>query len=209
MRRVIKAPEPSSFTAWKSLGNEDWSPEYNNLQNPEKEQVHRSLLLEQGDTCCYCGRRVDLSSSHIEHFWPQHPFQPFALIYENLFASCMRDPPPRTELSCGHKKGKWFGVTSFLSPLDPNVEDQFGYTLDGQIIARSAPANRMILHLGLDASYLSLRRAQVLEGVFDTSFLETATREELARLVETAYERDENGTYLEFFQVIASFAATL
>lgn len=72
MKYIKKNPEPSNFTEWK---NKQKSSEvnltYSSLQNPEKSDVKKSLLKEQGYICCYCCGRIELNNSHIEHFNPQ------------------------------------------------------------------------------------------------------------------------------------------
>jgi len=66
MKRVIKGAEPASFTDWKGSANDNWSPTYPTLQNPQKRELLEALLLEQGSFCCYCGRDIDTSTSHID-----------------------------------------------------------------------------------------------------------------------------------------------
>jgi len=90
MRKILKAVEPESVTQWKAQANDDWQPSYATLQNPQKRDLHLSLLNEQGHLCCYCGRRIGPEDSHVEHFRPQELFQTLELDYENLHASCIR-----------------------------------------------------------------------------------------------------------------------
>ena len=55
MKHVMKGTSAPKFEAWKALANPDWTPSYENLQNPQKYVLHVSLLKEQGWVCCYCG----------------------------------------------------------------------------------------------------------------------------------------------------------
>jgi uncharacterized protein (TIGR02646 family) len=95
MRYVAKADDPDSLVAWKSQANENWTPTYADLQNPEKRELHLALLTEQGGTCCYCGQQISVEESHIEHFIPQEARDDLALEYRNLHASCIRARSPR------------------------------------------------------------------------------------------------------------------
>ena len=94
MRHIEKGEPPESFCAWTMLANDNWSPSFENLQNPEKAALHGALLAEQGGVCCYCGGRIDASRSHIEHFRPQEIYPHLALDYTNLHASCIRETSP-------------------------------------------------------------------------------------------------------------------
>jgi hypothetical protein len=48
MKRIVKGAPPPSFEVWKGLASENWSPTYGDLQNPQKRELHRALLEEQG-----------------------------------------------------------------------------------------------------------------------------------------------------------------
>jgi uncharacterized protein (TIGR02646 family) len=108
MRLVRKGAEPVVFTNWKLLENEDWHPTYSTLQNPQKSALQIQLLSEQFFTCCYCGRSIKSSDSHIEHFRPQEIAPELQLDYSNLLVSCIRETPKNSQLHCGHLKDSWF-----------------------------------------------------------------------------------------------------
>ncbi|WP_455925172.1 retron system putative HNH endonuclease [Pseudomonas putida] len=186
MRQVFKGTEPDSLIQWKAMANEEWSPSYPALQNPEKRCLHKSLLQEQGYLCCYCGYAIDLGSSHIEHFRPQELYEPLALDYANLHASCLRQTAPGNPMYCGHHKGNWFDETLHISPLQEGCEQRFRYSLNGEITAASptdASAAKMIDILALDIAFLRNRRKETLAGIFDDQFLIDATPEELKQLI--------------------------
>jgi uncharacterized protein (TIGR02646 family) len=111
MKQVKKQGEPASFRQWREQANADWQPGYGDLQNPQKAQLHQSLLTEQGWVCCYCGRRIEQQDSHIEHFRPQERYPELALNYDNLHASCIRETKPGAPLHCGHAKSHDFDET--------------------------------------------------------------------------------------------------
>jgi uncharacterized protein (TIGR02646 family) len=209
VRRVIKFQEPSSFSEWKGLKNDDWSPTYETLQNPEKRELHASLVREQGFTCCYCGREIDLDNSHIEHFRPQSRRRDLELDYQNLFASCLKETPKGTPLICGHLKDEEFDESTFLSPILPAIEAHFSYTLAGDVRGQSDPGRTMVRVLGLNHSFLTSRRSQALQGAFSDALLDDLTSRELERIAAAFRTPSETGRLEPFFHVVARFAEDL
>ncbi|MFA1026710.1 MULTISPECIES: retron system putative HNH endonuclease [Pseudomonas syringae group] len=211
MRRVIKGTEPVSFTEWKASANEDWTPTYPTLQNPQKRDLHNRLLQEQNFSCCYCGREIELDSSHIEHFRPQEHYLPLALEYSNLHASCLRETAPGNPLHCGHYKGNWFDEDLHISPTEDDCEQRFRYLLTGKIQSTShtdLPATTMIEKLALDIAYLTKRRQEAISGVFDEQFLSSASDAELNHLRDRLRSQAANNP-ISFGHVIARYAEQL
>ena len=101
MKFIDKSKEPEEFTNWKALANQDWQPNWDNFQKPEKNIVHNSLLQEQGYICCYCGRRISRQDSHIEHLKPRNQYPELALNYHNILASCQKEVKPKEPIHCG------------------------------------------------------------------------------------------------------------
>jgi len=208
VRQIVKGHEPSSFTAWKDKANSQWTPSYGVLQNPEKKDLLEHLIKEQGGTCCYCGRFVDSASAHIEHFRPQSKAPQLALIYENLFASCIRETKPGTPLHCGHLKDEWFDERLHVSPLDSNCESRFKYYPSGTIDGTDASSQEMVRVLGLNLPQLAAQRNRALAGVFDDAFIDSATEEELT-LIATEFRKPSDGVLTSCFHVIARYAEQL
>lgn len=209
MKHVMKGASAPEFEAWKALANPDWTPTYKDLQNPQKRALHVSLLKEQGWVCCYCGRSIAQQDSHIEHFRPQEHYPDLALIYANLHASCIRETEPGRPLHCGHAKGADFDEVLQTSPLDPQCEERFLYTLDGSILARDAAdaqAGYMVELLQLDISFLRNRREEEVNRVFDPEFLATVTADELRLLRDEFRRRDEAGRAQSFGHMLARFS---
>lgn len=209
MKLVRKGASPQRFDAWKAHANADWTPTYGDLQNPEKGELHVALLAEQGWVCCYCGRAVSISDSHIEHFRPQTHYVGLALSYENMFASCIRGTTPGMPLHCGHAKSDSFDEACAISPVEPGCEARFLYTLLGAI----SPTHRddkaaasMTDLLKLDIPFLRNRRAEVLQRTFDADFLASVTEEELQRLQDAFQRRDAAGHNENFGHVLARYA---
>ena len=210
MKRVIKGTEPASFIRWKALASEEWSPSYSILRNPEKQELHESLIREQGFVCCYCGNKVTLQTSHIEHFRPQKPFDHLDLVYTNLHASCQGETEEPKPAHCGHNKGNRFSEDAHVSPLDEDCESHFRYTLIGQIESAKTgtPAENMIDILALDISFLNNRRKEKLEGIFDDDFLADFSVKELEAIIQQ-YRQPQNGQHDAFDHIIARYAEQL
>lgn len=209
MRHFVKGAPPPKFKAWKAQANEDWRPSYANLQNPEKRELHQSLLDEQGQLCCYCGRGISLADSHIEHFRPQEQRVDLEVSFENLFASCIRETAPGSPLHCGHAKGHDFDEGQHVSPLDPTCERRFGYSLAGAILPKDDGATYMVELLKLDIEFLRNRRMEALNNVFDAAFIATATAEELRNLAQAYRTPDAAGVRETFGHVLARYAEQL
>lgn len=209
MRHVTKTAPPPEFETWKASATEAWVPSYANLRNPEKQGLHLGLLAEQGYVCCYCGRRVGMSDSHIEHFRPQELHKDLALDYQNLLASCIRETKPGSPLHCGHAKGHSFDEAKHISPQDIDCEERFSFTYDGQVQETEAgdeAAKHMLKLLQLDLLFLRGRRAEAIQSVFDAEFLDSANDAELRQLAEAFRARDERGFFQPFGHVVARFA---
>lgn len=208
MKHVVKGIEPQPLLDWKAHANEEWTPSYDKLQNPEKRALHEALLSEQGFVCCYCGGRIDRGSSHIEHFRPQEAHADLELEFANLHASCLRETAPRLPLHCGHAKGSHFDEAQAISPLDPGCEARFSYRLDGGITGNDAQASYMCDLLCLQVGVLQRRREQALAGVFDNDFLTSASGKELGQIASGFRQRD-NAILPDFGHVIANCAEQL
>jgi len=204
MKHIVKNSEPQDFKDWKRLENENWKPTYNDLQNPEKQNVYNSLLNEQGYICCYCERKLIEEDYHIEHFKPQgkQEFSELQLEYDNMLCSCQRNVDKGEPLHCGNSKGNWFSE-GLVSPLEKDCESKFNYTYDGHI----TPANALdksaaitIQKLQLNADRLIDMRNKAIEPFLDPEL----TENELSDFV-TAYLVDQSnngGKFNQFYTTI-------
>ncbi len=207
MKYIKKNQPPQDFIEWKKLANENWQPKWNNFQKPEKTSVHNSLLKEQGFICCYCGRRIDLTDSHIEHLKPRNKYPDLALDYTNLIASCQgeNETPPPIPVHCGHKKAEWYEENLMVSPLEENCADFFRYTDDGQILptkdlTKQAAAKESIQRLALDINKLKKMREQAFEGILDD--IDTLNNDEIRKLINGFEQSNKKGEYEEFCSAI-------
>ena len=207
MRYIHKGEEPESFKSWKALAKTTPNWGYSYLQNPEKRELHEALLREQGHICCYCGMRITLSSSHIEHLKPQSTPEPdLSVEYTNLLASCQREREPRKPIHCAVAKDNWYDEDLMVSPLTPNCTDFFIYTDDGQILETNTPekkaaATTTIDKLRLNIPKLIAMRRQVIQNLL--ADIDELTDEERLKLVQGFEQRDANGQYEEFCGAIA------
>jgi uncharacterized protein (TIGR02646 family) len=207
VRYINKSEEPESFTAWKNLANEDWLPSWDNFSKPQRTDVHNSLLTEQYLICCYCGRRITIDNSHIEHLKPRTTYPQLALDYTNLLASCQKDTVRNEPLHCGKKKDKWYDENLMVSPLNIKCAEFFRYTEDGQILSttedpeKKYAADTTIDKLGLNIDKLKKMRIGAIEAILEG--FEDLTDNERQMLFQSFCQPNENGQNEEFCAAIA------
>lgn len=143
MKRITKNLEPDFFIEWKNNTISTWSAnpadwDWGELKNPEKDDLRKALLEEQGYICCYCNRGLEGILTKIEHFFAKkadkYPSKMFD--YENILIACHggeKDPRPRF-LYCDSAKGD--KEPPPISPLQENCEDYFQFTTTGKIKAK-------------------------------------------------------------------------
>lgn len=225
MKYIKKQEEPKSFALWKQMINEDWQPSWNNLRDDvnrsdfkPKTALYEALLCEQGYICCYCGRRINRYSSHIEHFKPRQSYPELSLDYSNLVASCPgyleeEDLKALTELKapqeyCGQRKGNWYDSQLTVSPLISDCEDYFRYTGFGEILPASDPNRKLasqetIQRLGLNHSKLETARRRVVEEILP--IIDDLSMEEITKLIQSYEQLDGEGKYVRFCAVVLHF----
>lgn len=104
MRKIEKPiNEPQVLTDFKnscydSTDNSYTNCNYNSFQNPQRNQYKEILLKEQGYLCAYCNKEIDLTTSSIEHWLPQHVCENLPshgtpagidINHDNLIAVCL------------------------------------------------------------------------------------------------------------------------
>lgn len=208
MREIIKNNEPQSFSNWKNKRTCEWEPTYRTLQNPEKQDLQLALLAEQGDTCCYCGRKISILNSHIEHFIPQEVRKDLALSYSNLHASCIKEKDAGMPLHCGHAKGNKYCAQRSISPLEPGCSYRFIYIgQTGTVVPcelSDSSAKYMIETLNINVSSLKASRSEALKRVFNDDI--ELSIDDLKKLVESCKEVDTAVLFWDFPHVIARYA---
>ena len=219
MKRSNKGAPPQSFLDWiaEEGGIYGDRPEFGLLRSPEKDDVRRTLLHEQGFLCAYCGRSLasDFSDGHVDHFWPQTAFNGRVhpderrLDHDNFFQSCgpgslpgMREKFPHA--TCGDAKGDWYDEQDFVMPSDPDCEDRFSYDAAGRIGAKN-PADRaarnMIEALRLGSPSLDNERKKVIQNVEWELLSDDPNWNEVEREISSLDTPDESGKMVGFAQV--------
>jgi uncharacterized protein (TIGR02646 family) len=210
MIRIVKKPEPDCLLERKECASSGKKGplSYNALSERDRILLRGALIKEQGGLCCYCGRRIDAGNSHNEHFRPQSSYPGLTADYENLHASCLKETKSRDILHCGHAKRDKFDEARCVSPLECDCEERFLYTLEGEILPKDKndeKAKYMIELLNLNADPLIGRRKTVLAQFLPPDLLDSLSRDELQKLRGAYMERDENGCFQEFRQVLSRY----
>lgn len=174
MKYINKGIEPPFFTAWKMNDKmcKRGRPNWNRLNSEIKIKLRKTLINEQGATCCYCGTRIGIDDSHVEHFRPknEHKFPHLQLEYDNLFCSCRLELQKTEPRHCGNAKGSWFDEKLTISPLDSMCESRFEFLEDGSIRPygkNDEGAKKTISHLALDIQKLNELRQSSIAAVLD------------------------------------------
>jgi len=201
MKFIEKGAEPTEFTHWKAMSNDDWQPTYADLSGAVKQLVKQFLTSEQGYICCYCERRLTDDDSHIEHFKPQYVAGVDPLDYTNMLCSCQNQLKKGEPRHCGNLKDRWFDDVLLISPLDSGCESRFRFTGNGEILpvtATERSALETIEHLGLNIPKLKALRASAIELFLD----EDLTAEDMHQFVDGYLQKDVHGQYGEFWTTI-------
>lgn len=213
MKKICKQPEPTWFSEWKEnfLKVNGRNADYkNDFPQNEKRKLRQCLLEEQGYICCYCMKRIDLDSSHIEHFWPKGvpQFHNLDMEYGNMFASCQGNP--EAEDHCGHKKNEWYDMDMII-PTDERIESAFKFTIDGKIHSTGTYKTKkvkddMSYYLGLESFYMVRNRKKAIEAseYFDEC---DYSQDEINYFIHV-YESMDSGKYQEYCKAITDVLKT-
>lgn len=210
MRYIQKGKEPSELAHWKALANEDWQPTYEELRGDIKNNLHDTLLEEQGYLCCYCEMEVTRSNSHIEHFKPRTSYPELSLDYNNLLASCQREREPKDPQHCGVKKEDWYDEKLMVSPVIADCGDFFHYTGFGEILPADDPTKQdaatvTIQKLELNLDKLTKMRREAIDGILQS--FNGLSQSEIELLIQKFPQPDAEGKYRPFYSAIAYIIA--
>lgn len=150
------------------------------------------LIKEQKGLCAYCCGRITEDKAHNEHIEPRHPGKYASnrtLDYNNIVASCNNSE------TCGNKKGNKYDADKFVSPLQEDCEDRFTYYPNGKIIGDEYT----IELLNLNSYELKNARKAVIKA------LECLNKD----TIDTCYMKEENGQYMQYYNVIKWFRKTM
>lgn len=211
MKRIVKRPEPRSFSEWKGLINDNYQPDWNDMPGDVKRLLHRQLIEEQGWICCYCNCEIGHQTSHVEHLEPRNwdggqktQYRDCQFEYDNLMSSCGRNRQRREPLHCGAAKGSWYDESLMVSPLSARCEQRFRYSADGCIREAShndEAAKTTIRKLNLHLDKLNRMRKGAIDGALDN--IDDLDSDDLRRLITGFSQPDQNGRYHPFCMAIA------
>ena len=215
MKYIEKGSEPPFFSEWKMNDKmcQRGRPNWKRLNSEIKRDLRNSLIREQGSVCCYCGTRISLDDSHIDHFRPKKrsKYPKLQLEYNNLLCSCQLELQKMEPRHCGNAKGSWFDEELTISPLDSTCESRFEFLEDGRIRPsdnNDDGAKETIAHLALDISKLNeLRKSSIAAMLENIDVLEEETIQELIDIYSQRNPTDEQ--YSPFCFVIINVLSNL
>ncbi|HUN09097.1 MAG TPA: TIGR02646 family protein [Aggregatilineales bacterium] len=169
MKHIRKGSEPQALRAWRDgqpvVNGRRVNCGYGDMPSDVKQSVRASLLIEQGYLCCYTGRSVDETSSHIEHLKPQTVCEDGEDIdYANLLIAY---PGGSLVAPYGAQaKADWYDPQLLVSPLHAGCETRFKFSQFGGIAPASDQdqgAIETIRQLHLDHDELNDSRKQIIQ----------------------------------------------
>ncbi len=202
MKYIDKNASPDFFEEWKKTINPS---KWNELRSPEKDQLRRTLLEEQGYICCYCNQGIADHPLYtkIEHLYPKdedkYPEQMFD--YGNLLLACSggeKDAKPRT-LHCDSKKGN--NEPPSVVPLQTDCEKHFQYFSNGEMEGISEDGKTTIDELGLNIKKLKILREKAINEYFEIYEIDDLKENEIQESILDLNQKVE-GKYIPFCKAI-------
>lgn len=152
---------------------------YKLLNHSEKEQILKSLMIEQGHICAYCMRKIpderelppDIDKVTIEHWLPRRPADNTergqGLDYNNMFAVCSgnrgrRNTRKTSDYTCDAKRSKNHPQLT-LNPCEPETIAKIKYKEDGEIYSEDKKINydlNICLNLNCTSSGVDLPKTR-------------------------------------------------
>lgn len=208
MKYIEKRKPPESLERYKETAGAN----FDDLPSNVKSELKQQLADEQGDICCYCGKRIFPDHhSVIEHLLPKgdQRYTHLQLAYSNLMCSCDGGEQERTgrtkrekKLFPSHCDDKKNDSIIPVTPLDENVESLFSYDDEGHIYGRTPDARKTIEILNLDCSTIVHRR----KAAFDAyTFLKLASDEEWESEIIRLSKRNKDNQYEEYCFAVTYF----
>lgn len=199
MKYIPKNPEPRSLTEHKC---KEYAS-YDNLPTETKNDIRRSLLLEQGHVCCYCMRRIYMDGMKIEHWKPQR-YVELSLSYSNMLGACDgNEGEPSNLQCCDTHKGE---DEIFINPLNPNCESYIKYRGDGTIYSDNETVNEELNKvLNLNHQRIKENRKSVIDAINNHLMRKYPeknwTKVMIQQLINKWSNKDSEGKYQEYYGV--------
>lgn len=128
MLYIQKKQEPASLTRYRK----QQFAYYDGY--PDKDDIRKQLLEEQGYLCAYCMRRIDIEHMKIEHWYPEDKLSDKeCLEYKNMLGTCEGHllGTKGVDDTCDTQKGN---AIITVCPLDQSTIDRIQYrTATGEI----------------------------------------------------------------------------
>lgn len=210
MRHISKGKEPDRLLRHRLSGTASYTPTYDTLDSPTKQELRETLANEQGFLCCYCMSPIDASEAgmRIEHFKPQSNHPKLQLDHRNLLAACTGgEGRGHTEHTCDVRKGDRELV---LDPTAPQfiLDRQLRYSSTGSIEALDPRIEQDIEdHLNLNVHRLREARKQALDSVLTAlnsgkNKGKSLSASELCKVRETWASPKSDGRQRAYCQVV-------
>lgn len=227
MKRIVKNLPNKPLEKWRKKQVPQHLV-YGNLRDPDREDVLKWLINEQGALCCYTGIRIWSNSKkpkikancHIEHLKPQticvaedrergdNQKEREDISGANLLAAFPNQP----DWSYGAKfRQHWYGedkhnrpANLFIHPLMVNCESRFKFDVFGKISAaekKDNAAKMTIKKLCLDHGDLNGRRYAAIRQVF-FSARGPLSEPQILKIMDGLDKRDSKGEFRAFCFVL-------
>lgn len=170
MKHIRKNSCPHIYSNWvHSVAGTD-KARWDEVPIAMKRPLLDALISEQGWLCAYTMRRIESTSSHVEHIKPQSRCRADLpgsdLEYGNLVACFPADGMRKHFRYGAQKKGSWWqhNGAAFVSPLHVHCERRFRFDIAGGISAvnNNNAAMTTIEVLGLAHKSLAEDRKRVI-----------------------------------------------
>ncbi len=207
MKQIIKRGQSHTYTGWrnqmKGTGNED----YRHMPGNIRADLLDTLVIEQGYLCGYTMRRIDTTTSHVEHIKPESVCRAEKkgsdLDYENLIACHpKKSTKNNAEFIYGAiYKNNWWdnNGTDFISPLKATCTQSFNFNLKGEIQGLDTKAKTTVKVLRLDHKSLTDDRKRAIEiFVYDKEGIEPISKTKAERILGEICDFNASGEYVEF-----------
>lgn len=133
-----------------------------------KDDIRKSLLIEQGYLCAYCMRRISITEMKIEHYIPgEEPTDEGSLEYSNMLGCCKGKIKGVKVGTCDSSRGD---TKLTVDPLNQSSIDQITYEKStGRILSINPDINRdldVTLNLNSKEHLLKENRKAALNALF-------------------------------------------
>lgn len=171
------------------------------------------MLKDQGNICCYCGRRL-FSDKHsnstqyvVEHVVPKSLDRTLAGEYGNMLLSCrmlnIKKGDAEWDADSWHCDKSKENKQLHHTPLDVDCGDYYSYDVFGHVNGKDEDTRCDIDILNLNAKYLTELRVAAIEGELFDENANLLSDEELRSRLDTIMNTDINGWHSEFCFAIA------